>query len=229
MQSLIIIFLFVIFIFSNDITRKTFVLNKQNFDTRMIKSYGYCNKDSYGFLKFVNNKYNIKENLNIYNYKVKAPSDWIIFKNDKPYENKKFILLNYVKNNNIKFKKKNSNNWISSKDVVYTTGINSIKFNISKKTKLNAKINIFHNINNQKKILETIKINQTIYPNEKIILNLTTNKLNNRTNRLILGIDFSDIKNFELINDITIDLQNKFNIDKLKIIENHKDCYYVSK
>ena len=48
--NLIIIFLLIIFLIKSDFFRKLYFLNQENYTKRMVDQYGYCTKESYGFL-----------------------------------------------------------------------------------------------------------------------------------------------------------------------------------
>jgi len=76
---LIIIFLVIIFLIKIDLFRNTYSLLNENYNQRMIRIYGDCSKDSFGFLMEIKNKYNFKENPKINNSEIILSSDWIIY------------------------------------------------------------------------------------------------------------------------------------------------------
>ena len=89
---ILIIFFFVIHFkfFEN-----TYILLKNNFEQRLISNYGYCEKNSYGFIKFIESKYKFKKNIHIYNDESYPLSDSFIYKPKIEYMNDKIILINY--------------------------------------------------------------------------------------------------------------------------------------
>ena len=64
---LIIIFLIIIFLIKIDFFRNTYSLISENYNQRMIRIYGDCGKDSFGFLTEIKNKYDFEENPKINN------------------------------------------------------------------------------------------------------------------------------------------------------------------
>jgi hypothetical protein len=63
--------LFIILIatfFINNAFVNSYIIIKNNYETRMLKYGGYCEPEGYGFIKFVYKKYNVKFNLDIKNY-----------------------------------------------------------------------------------------------------------------------------------------------------------------
>ena len=59
------------------------------------KLNSYCQKNGYGFTKYINRKYKLNKNIKIYNFASYAPSDWFFYKPNTEYYEKKIILLNY--------------------------------------------------------------------------------------------------------------------------------------
>ena len=88
---LIIIFFVIHFKFFENI----YILLKTDHEQRLTKNYGYCEKNSYGFIKFIQNKYQLKKNIRIYNDEIYPLSDSFIYKPKTTYMNDKIILLNY--------------------------------------------------------------------------------------------------------------------------------------
>ena len=72
----------------------SYLLIKRPFEERMISNYGYCDKEGYGYVKYIITKYNIDNNLTIIN---KNPSPGIYglleLKNDK--NDDKIVLINF--------------------------------------------------------------------------------------------------------------------------------------
>jgi hypothetical protein len=67
---IILIFLFTIFLIKIDFFRQFYFLNENSYHERMKNKYGYCDKDSYGFLMDLKKKYVFKKNPIILNSKV---------------------------------------------------------------------------------------------------------------------------------------------------------------
>ena len=94
---LLIIFLAVHFKFFEN----TYIILKSNYDQRLTSNYGFCEKNSFGFIKYIDSKYALKKNIKIYNDEAYPLSDGFIYKPKKGYYNNKIILINYNENNSL--------------------------------------------------------------------------------------------------------------------------------
>ena len=72
-----------------------YVIYRSNISERLTNDYGYCERNSYGFVKYVDKKYKLKNNIAIINDEEYPASDAFIYKPKKNYNNKFLILLNY--------------------------------------------------------------------------------------------------------------------------------------
>ena len=73
-----------------------YLVLKYNLNKRLISNYGYCSGTSYGFIKYIDDKYKILKNLRIYNYDKSYPySEAFIHKPKMEYENNYLLILNY--------------------------------------------------------------------------------------------------------------------------------------
>ena len=148
--NLIVIFLLIIFLNKSDFFRKLYFLNQDNYTKRMVDQYGYCSKESYGFLVDLKKKFKFDVNPKIINYDVLPPSNWIIYNSSQDFEKRPRIFLNYRKDQSLKFNNLGKN-FISEGHVQYTNFLESITF----KTKdsnfnINDKIKIYKVINSKK-------------------------------------------------------------------------------
>ena len=99
---LVIIFLSVHFKFFEN----TYIILKSDYHQRLISNYGYCEKNSYGFIKYVEDKYKLKKNIKIINDESYPLSDGFIYKPKKNYYKNQIILINYnEKDSSIDLKK----------------------------------------------------------------------------------------------------------------------------
>lgn len=85
---LAILFLTIYFNFFENV----YVIYKSNFNERLVSNYGYCEKNSYGFIKFIEKKYKLNENISIQNDEIYPSSQAFIYK-PKKENNKKFLIL----------------------------------------------------------------------------------------------------------------------------------------
>lgn len=85
---LVILFLIIYFNFFENV----YVIYKSNFNERLVSNYGYCEKNSYGFIKFIEKKYKFNKNISIQNDEIYPSSQAFIYK-PKKENNKKFLIL----------------------------------------------------------------------------------------------------------------------------------------
>ena len=85
---LAILFLTIYFNFFENV----YVIYRSNFNERLVSNYGYCEKNSYGFIKFIEKKYKLNENISIQNDEIYPSSRAFIYK-PKKENNKKFLIL----------------------------------------------------------------------------------------------------------------------------------------
>ena len=100
-KNLIIYFILLVFIslyfkfFEN-----FYILLKYNYETRLTSNYGYCEKNSYGFIKYIDKKYKLIKNIHIFNDDRSFPySEAFIHKPKKEYDENYLIILNYNEQN----------------------------------------------------------------------------------------------------------------------------------
>ncbi len=86
--------LFLIIIFFK-FFESAYIVIINNYDSRLIKNYGYCEKSSYGFIKYIKKKYNLKKNIKIVNEETHPSSQLFLHKPKVDYDNNYLILLNY--------------------------------------------------------------------------------------------------------------------------------------
>ena len=91
---LAILFLTIYFNFFENV----YVIYKSNFNERLVSNYGYCEKNSYGFIKFIEKKYKFNKNISIQNDEIYPSSQAFIYKPKKENNKKFLILLNYNEN-----------------------------------------------------------------------------------------------------------------------------------
>ena len=85
---LAILFLTIYFNFFENV----YVIYRSNFNERLVSNYGYCEKNSYGFIKFIEKKYKFNKNISIQNDEIYPSSQAFIYK-PKKENNKKFLIL----------------------------------------------------------------------------------------------------------------------------------------
>jgi hypothetical protein len=96
LKNLYFIFLFTITFLIYDAFTNTYILLKNNYEERMLKNAGFCDKQGYGFIKFVGQKYknNINENIPVISFADLPNAAAYFFDTKKKISEKYIILLN---------------------------------------------------------------------------------------------------------------------------------------
>jgi len=100
---ILILILFILVFFRT--FHNIYVIYKNDYQTRLTKSYGFCDKQGYGFVRSIIKKNNIRDNIRIINYSNNFASIDSLFYNfdkNKIYNENYLILLNYNNNHNNK-------------------------------------------------------------------------------------------------------------------------------
>jgi hypothetical protein len=103
---LIIFLIFIFYTFSA--FENTYIILKNNYESRVLKSSGYCEKQGYGFIKKIFDTFkDVKQNLTVYNNSGFPSAMGYFYDFRKTYEVNYLILLNFEENNLAEFTKKN--------------------------------------------------------------------------------------------------------------------------
>jgi hypothetical protein len=101
-----LIFLLFIFHYFNFFLN-VFIIFKNPYDQRMIKSMGFCEMEGYGFVKYVHQKYKVPENIEVRNFSDKFPPiHSYFFDTQKKLEKNYIILINAKREDLIFFSNK---------------------------------------------------------------------------------------------------------------------------
>ena len=223
--NLIIIFLFIIFLIKSDFFRKLYFLNQDNYTKRMVNQYGYCSKESYGFLIDLKKKYKFNLNPKIVNYDVLPSSNWIIYNSSQDFEKKPRIFLNYQKEPSLKFNNLEKN-FISEGHVQYTNYLESISFKTKDKNLfINDKIKIYKIINGKKKLVFEKYIKENVGNQKKIYTNFKTEVFNSRWEKFYLELNNASHNN--KIDEVILNFKNKYQFSDEDVLFSKKNCFYI--
>ena len=73
----------------------SYIVLKSNYQLRLVNEYGFCGQTSYGFIKYIDEKYKFQKNIKIINDEIHPLSDAFIHKPNLSYYKDYLILLNY--------------------------------------------------------------------------------------------------------------------------------------
>ena len=227
----VIFFLIIIIINNNNIFKKTFkIIKKENYSKRIENAYGYCNGPSVGYLKFIKEKFKLKFNPKIINFDQTSPSDWSIYDLRLEKNNNKIILLNYKKTLSFIFNKQKKNEWTFNDQIQKIESINKIEFTTiyNDETYIDGILSLYEvNSRKQKKLIYKKNINQIIN-SKPININFKTEDFNTYFGSFLIEFDSLKNDNLKNIKNIIISTDNYFNIENYEIINQEKNCYYVS-
>jgi len=223
--NLIIFFLLIIFLIKTDFFKKLYYLKQHNYTKRMIDQYGYCSKDSYGFLIDLKKKYEFGVNPKIINYDVLPSSNWIIYNSFQDFEKRPRIFLNYQKEPSLIFNN-SENNFKSKGHVQYTNFLESITF----KTKnenfyINDNIKIYKIVNGKKKLIFKKYINENIENQKTIYTNFKTEVFNSRWEQFYFELDNTNYNN--KIDKVTLNFRNKYQFKDEDVLFSKENCFYI--
>jgi len=93
-ENFILLLAIIVFLTINNFFYNFYFILKKNYSERMTYHYGYCDKNGYGFIKHIREKYKLTNNIKIFNYIEKPNSEWFFYNPNMPYYIEKIILLN---------------------------------------------------------------------------------------------------------------------------------------
>jgi hypothetical protein len=225
--SIIIVFLFFIILIKVDFWKQLYSLTSNNHHVRMLNTFGMCGKDSYGFLKNIEQNYELTENPLIINTKVMPNSLWTIYDSRKKISNSPKIFLNYQQNPLLIFFSK-KDKFVSQRHVQFTNELKSVAFDTGGQfINFKGNIHIFKIVNGKKIFILKTNFEKKINHLEKINISIKTKEFNSRWENFYIEIKNSSLKIKNKINKITLTFGNehKFSVDD--IIYSQDNCYYI--
>ena len=94
-QLIILFILFIVFFEFLKLPYNSFLLLKRPYVERMVSNYGYCEKEGYGYVEFIINKYNLsKQEITIIN-KNPTPTIYGLLNLEESKNLDKIILINF--------------------------------------------------------------------------------------------------------------------------------------
>ena len=229
-KKIIIFSIVLLFLIATDFFRNFYNLIRFNYDQRIVNAYGFCSRESIGYLNYIKAKYKFNDNIRVINYIHTPNVSWSITNPRKINEySNELILLNYpgreikIKLNQNKINEYTINNFYFYLDKIKQN--NYLEINSVKTTDLsNPKIEIIIQ-DSMGNIIKNMQItNFKIFENRIIYsTNIHFEELKNSFN-LYFRLSGINIKNSDQIFFIT---ENKYNISNYKIMDNYDTCYYL--
>ena len=193
----------------------------------MLNTFGMCGNDSYGFLKNVEQNYELTENPLIINTKVMPNSLWTIYDSSKKISNSPKIFLNYQQNPLLIFLAK-EDRFVSQNHVQFTDELKSVAFDTgSQFINFKGNIHIFKIVNRKKIFIFKTNFEKKINHLEKINILVKTKKFNSRWENFYIEIENSNLEIKNKINKIILAFGNEHKFSSDDIIYSQDNCYYI--
>ena len=109
------ILVLIIIVYSLNLPLNVYNILLHNYQERLSSIYGFCEKESYGFMKKINEKYGTKYNIESFNFdNYPSSSSAFFYKIDRTFNKNQIIILNYnsLNLNQKKYFEKNFSNYI---------------------------------------------------------------------------------------------------------------------
>jgi len=227
LRYFILIIVFFSLIGSTNFPKNVYFVNRDGYVNRIAKNYSFCKDESVAFLYFLKSKYKLNKKVKIVNYQIYPNPEWVFFnlQNNDIYEDK-LILLNYKKHEEIKFSKLKNGLFVGNLNPPYISNIEKAIF--LTKDNIN-KINL--EITNSMEDYTTLLLSKNfIFENQskEIDLNLNLEKFGTRLGKLFIKIANNE-NNLESIEEITLKLTPRYNLNDFIVLERTDNCYFLEK
>lgn len=229
-KKIIIYSVILLFLITTNFFINFYNLIRFNYDQRIVNAYGFCSRESIGYLNYIKAKYRFNHNIRVINYVHTPNVNWSIVnpRRINEYSNE-LILLNYPgRKIKIKLSENKINEYAINNFYFYLDKIkqnNYLEINSVKTTDLsNPKVEIIVQ-DSMGNIIKKMQItNFKIFENRIVYsTNINFEELKNSFN-LYFRLSGINIKNNTQIFFIT---ENKYNVSNYKIIDNNDTCYYL--
>mgnify|MGYP000533613852 CR=1 FL=1 len=227
LRYFILIIIFFSLIKSTDFFKKIYFLDVYDYSQRISKNYSLCKKGSIPFLHFLKKKYKLNQKIKTIDYDINPSSDWVLLNlnNDNIYKDK-LILLNYKKQDEIKFVKLKKGLFVGNVNPPYRSSIK--KAILSTNNNIN-KISLEITNRAEDKTMLLLSKNFIFEDQSKEIdLNLDLEKFNIRLGKLFIKITNNE-NNLEHIEEITLKLTSSYNLNNFKVLEKIDNCYFLER
>jgi len=99
-EIFVILLTFVTALYIFNLPLNAYLILKNDYHQRLIQAYGFCGKESYGYVEKINKRFNFKKNIKTYNFKDFPSESAVFFFNPNlDFDKNLIIILNYDKHN----------------------------------------------------------------------------------------------------------------------------------
>ena len=231
-KTIILSFLVLVLLFLTNFFKSFLNVYSNNLNERVSFTYGFCENESIGYLKYLKREFKLDNNPAIINYVHTPPVEWSIF---EPSKLNKYstdtILLNYPGEIiNLNYQKKNDDIFEISNLGFFINKIEKIDTII---ISLNQSINLDNvgiyllseiNFGKRNLIKNFDRPQQTNKDEIKFEINLNINDLYSKNSNIAFKINNIDNK---YISGVKILAKNKFILENFNIVNNHTNCFLI--
>ena len=231
-KTIILSFLVLVLLFLTNFFKSFLNVYSNNLNERLSFTYGFCENESIGYLKYLKREFKLDNNPAIINYVHTPPVEWSIF---EPSKLNKYstdtILLNYPGEIiNLNYQKKNDNIFEISNLGFFINKIEKIDtiiISLNQSINLdNVGIYLLSEINfGKRNLIKNFDRPQQINKDEiKFEINLNINDLYSKNSNIAFKINNIDNK---YISGVKILAKNKFILENFNIVNNHTNCFLI--
>jgi hypothetical protein len=95
-DAFIIFFTILTTLYIFNLPLNSYLILKNNYHVRLIQTYGFCEKESFGYVEKINKRFNFQKNIKTFNFKdFPSESSVFFFNPNFFFDDKKIIILNY--------------------------------------------------------------------------------------------------------------------------------------
>ena len=222
--------LFLIIFQTTGFFKNGFLILRDNYQIRFNKNYEFCSGSGLGFLNYINNNYDVSENIQIKNFEIAPDSNWFFYKgNSKSKISNQLILLNYHNKTELKFRNLRENTFISISNPENILKLKKIIFKENFEVKNIEKLEIINKVSDFEKVLLSYKLKNNNYSGNELVLNTNVKDINIYYGNLIFKFTLKGLSQMEDITEFKIIYDNEYNPENYKIIDKKENCYFLKK
>ena len=225
-----VLILFLIIFQTTGFFKNGYLILRDNYQVRFSKNYEFCSGSALGFLNYINNNYDVSENIKIKNFEIAPDSNWFFYKGKSKSElSNELVLLNYQDNTELKFKNLGDNIFVSISNPENILILKRIIFKKNFDVKKIEKLEIINKISDFEKVLLSYKLKNNNYGNNELKLNINVKDINIYYGNLIFKFTLKDLSQMDDIKEFKIIYDNEYNLENYKIIDKKENCYFLKK
>lgn len=238
-----IFLIFILFLLLTDKTnfpRAMYDLLTISYEDRMLKRHDYCGNTGYGYIKFLQKKFDLKDiNPLIYNFRSASPKYWL-FKDITKKNNDNYVIVLNMDESEKQLFKKNGDEFKSEIELFDLSFIEKIEFifkNNEKIESFSGNIIFFNKVDKKNTEILDIEFKDIFLTNNSFITNIENeklkrmrkNSLSKDVGELIIKIKSDNIYYENNLKELYVSFKKNFKFRNYQILNNYQKCYFLKK